>query len=106
MENVKELTKMNWKGTVLSADKPVLVDFWAPWCGPCRAMGPVIEKLAGEIGDKAVVGKLNVDEHPDLAGEYGVEGIPTLLVFRGGKPVNTFVGYTDAETLKQGLLSA
>ncbi len=83
--------KTNFSSEVLSSDKPVLVDFWASWCGPCRMMAPVVEEIA-ETHPEIKVGKVNVDEAPELASRYGVSSIPTLMVFKGGKPVQTTVG--------------
>lgn len=85
------ITKDNFESEVLHADKPVLVDFWAAWCGPCQMLLPVIEELAGEVTD-AKICKINVDEQPELAERYKVMTIPTLMVFKDGQPVNTSVG--------------
>lgn len=79
----------------------VLVDFWAPWCGPCRMQGPILEDLVKEIGDKAIISKLNVDENPQAAGQFGVTSIPTLIVFKDGEPAKQFIGVQDAATLKK-----
>jgi thioredoxin 1 len=103
MGTAKEFTTGNWKKEVLGSEKPVLVDFWAPWCGPCRMQGPIVEQLAVEVGESAVVGKLNTDENPEVAGHYGIMSIPTLMVFKGGKPVKQFVGVTNMKTLKSTL---
>ena len=106
MKRTKEFTVDNWEREVLKADKPVLVDFWAPWCGPCRTQGPLVEKVAEEVGDAAVVGKLNSDDHPEIAAQYGIRGIPTLMVFQKGRPKKTFVGVTAPEALKEALREA
>lgn len=99
-------TDANFEEKVIQADKPVLVDFWAPWCGPCQMMSPVIEDLAKEVGDAFVVGKLNVDENPEKAQEYGIMSIPTLKVFVGGKVVKELSGVQTAEALKTALEEA
>lgn len=100
----KEFTLENWEKEVLEAGKPVLVDFWAPWCGPCRMQGPLVEKLAEEVGEQAVVGKLNSDEHPQIAAHYGIRSIPTLVIFKEGKPVQGFVGVTTVPNMRAALL--
>jgi thioredoxin 1 len=87
-----EFTSSNFQNDVLDSDKPVLVDFWAEWCGPCRMIGPIVEELHTEYLGKAVIGKLNVDENPDIAMTYSVRSIPTLLVFKGGQVVDKIVG--------------
>jgi thioredoxin 1 len=86
------VTDAEWTNEVLESDKPVLVDFWAEWCGPCRMVGPIVDEIADENGDKIKVLKLNVDENPNTAREYGVMSIPTLLVFKGGQPDKRIVG--------------
>jgi thioredoxin 1 len=86
------VTDAEWTNEVLEADTPVLVDFWAEWCGPCRMVGPIVDEIADENGDKIKVLKLNVDENPNTAREYGVMSIPTLLVFKGGQPEKRIVG--------------
>ena len=104
MKKTKEFTAENWEKEVLKSDKPVLVDFWAPWCGPCRMQGPLVEKLAEEVGDGAVVGKLNSDEQSEIAAKYGIRSIPTLLVFKDGQPKKGFVGVTNVASMKAALL--
>ena len=94
-DNVKELTSNDFKTEVLESDSPVLVDFWAEWCGPCKVIAPVIEELALDYDGKVKFGKLNVDDHNQVASEYGVRSIPTLLVFKNGAVVNQIaVSYT------------
>ena len=91
-ENVKEITSVNFNAEVLKSDTPVLVDFWAEWCGPCRAIGPVVDEIANDYNGKVSVGKLNVDNENQLAMEYGVRSIPALLIFNNGTVVNQIVG--------------
>ena len=95
-----EFTDANFASDVLASDKPVLVDFWAPWCGPCKMVGPIIEKLATELGASVKIGKLNVDENPATAQEYGVMSIPTMLLFKGGKVVGTTMGFQPEPKLR------
>ena len=94
-----KLSSENFKEEVLNSEKPVLVDFYADWCGPCNAMAPVIEELAKELEGKAKVGKVNVDENSDIAVEYNVMSIPTLIIFKNGKEEKRLVGLRDKEEL-------
>lgn len=89
--SVIDLNKANFQSEVINSEKPVLVDFWAAWCGPCRMVGPIVDEIAEERDD-IVVGKVNVDEEPELANEYGIMSIPTLLVFKNGEVVKQLMG--------------
>ncbi|MBU7007893.1 thioredoxin [Phosphitispora fastidiosa] len=99
-DKVLVLTNNNFKGEVLEASEPVLVDYWAPWCSPCRMIGPIVDELAGEYQGKIKVGKVNVDENREIAIEYGVMSIPTLIVFKAGKAVDRVVGFKSKNDLK------
>lgn len=98
-----QLTDASFKKEVLEASRPVLVDLWAPWCGPCRMLGPIVEELAQEYAGRAVVGKLNTDENADTAAAYRVSAIPTLLFFKGGKLVEQLVGVQPKAAIKAKL---
>ena len=98
-----ELTDQNFKSEVLDSKDVVLVDFWAAWCGPCQLMGPVIEELADEYAGKAKIAKLDVDSHQAMAGQFGVRGIPTLLIFKGGEIVDQAVGAVPKNVLVEKL---
>ena len=102
---VTVVTKENFAQEVLQSDKPVLIDFWASWCGPCRMLAPTIEKLGEEFEGKAVVGKVDVDENQNLAGKFGVMSIPTVIVFKNGKEVARKVGVQPAPVYKDLLNS-
>ncbi len=103
---VMELSDTNFDSEVLKSDKPVLVDFWAPWCGPCRAIAPLVEQLAGEYAGNVKIGKLNIDDSPHAAMTYGVQSIPTLMVFKGGEVVERFVGVQPKNRLQAALDAA
>jgi thioredoxin 1 len=100
-EHIQTFTDGNFDSDVLKASTPVLVDFWAEWCGPCRALGPSIDALAGDYAGKVRVGKLNVDDNPSVTMKYMVRGIPTVMLFKGGELVDQLVGLVDKGTLKQ-----
>ena len=95
--SVMEFSQSNFEQEVLKAHTPVLVDFWAAWCGPCRVIAPIVEELSGQYAGKIKMGKLNVDDHPQVAAQYGIMNIPTLLLFHGGKEVDRIVGVVPKE---------
>ncbi len=98
-----EITDKDFQEKVLNSDKPVLVDFWAAWCGPCRMVGPIIDELSTEYEGKAVVAKMDVDQNQEFAAKFGVRNIPTVLLFKNGELVNRQVGVAQKETYKEAI---
>ena len=97
------ITKNNFEQEIIHSAKPTLVDFWAPWCGPCRMLSPIVDRLADKLGDRAKVGKVNVDEQPELAQQFQVMSIPTLMVFQNGKLTQTSVGVKNEQQILEML---
>jgi thioredoxin 1 len=106
MAKPRDVSDTTFDQEVIKATKPVLVDFWAPWCGPCRMVAPVVEELAQEYDGKVEFVKLNTDDNPNTAVKYGIRSIPTLLVFKGGEPVGQIIGFRPKSDLKQRLDAA
>ena len=102
-ENVQTFTDGNFDDSVLKSAPPVLVDFWAEWCGPCKRLGPTVDALASEYAGKVTVGKMNIDENPKVPETYQIRGIPTILIFKGGQVVESVVGLAQKEDLKKVL---
>ena len=96
-----EFSQANFQSEVLDSDKPVLVDFWAPWCGPCKMVAPIVDKLAGEMADSVKIGKVNVDDNQDLAGQFGITSIPALLLFKDGEVVDRVLGFQPEPKLRE-----
>lgn len=100
---IKHFNKISFETEVKNSEGLVLVDFWAPWCGPCRMLAPVLDELDKEVGEQALIGKVNIDDEPSLASEFGVMSIPTLIAFKDGKPFNKVVGLCKKDDLKKAL---
>ena len=99
----RSVTDQDFATEVLGASKPVLVDFWAEWCGPCRMIAPALEEISNEMGEKVTVAKLNIDDNPDAPSKYGVRGIPTMILFKNGQPAATKVGAAPKSALQSWL---
>ncbi len=105
-KDVSEFTDANFQAEVLGSSEPVLVDFWATWCGPCRAIAPVVEELAAQYKGKVKFGKLDIDAHQDVPQKYGIMSIPTLILFKDGKPVQQIVGAVPKSKLEAAIKSS
>jgi thioredoxin 1 len=105
-DNVINVDQNSFQKSVLESEKPVLVDFWATWCGPCRAVAPIVEELAKEYQDKVGFAKINVDENSKIAGQYGIMSIPTLIIFKNGKPDQQVIGFKSKKDLVKMLDNA
>jgi thioredoxin 1 len=102
-DNILEFNEDNFQTEVLESTIPVVVDFWAEWCGPCRAMAPVLEQLAGAVGESVKIGKVNVDNARNIAMNYGISAIPTMIIFKNGQPQKKFVGLTPLQELQNAV---
>ena len=102
-ENIQELDSANFENAVKDTSTPVVVDFWAPWCGPCKAIAPILEEIAEEMGDQVKICKVNVDNNSDIATQYEIRAIPTILLFKNGEVAETIVGLTSKDDLKAKL---
>lgn len=105
-QNIKNVSDASFAEDVLQSGQPVLVDYWAAWCGPCKAIAPILEEIAEQYGDRVTVAKLNVDENPETAAKFGIRGIPTLMLFKDGQPTETKVGALSKTQLQEFLDSS
>ncbi|MFH1454021.1 MAG: thioredoxin [Armatimonadota bacterium] len=105
MSNLREVADRNFTREVLKNDKPVLVDFWAPWCGPCRMIAPVLDQVAEKLSGKAEFYKLNVDENPETSANFAITAIPALIIFKDGKEAGRIVGFASSEEIEKRILS-
>ena len=103
IRNLKEIDDIDFEQHVLNSQVPVLVDFWAPWCGPCKAIGPIVESLATQYGGKMSFAKLNIDSNPITTGRYGIKAIPTIAFFKGGRPVEMITGLTSRGRIEKSI---
>jgi len=103
VSNALDVSDSTWESSVLKSDKPVLVDFWAPWCGPCRTMGPFVDKLAEEYGERLKVVKLNTQDNPEVPARYGITSIPTFMVIKGGEVAGQVIGAQKYDALKKAV---
>ncbi len=99
-ENIAQLTTANFEETIAKSATPILVDFWAPWCGPCKAIAPILEELSKDLAGKLTIAKVNVDEAGEIAAKFGIRAIPTMILFKGGQVADTYVGLVDKATLR------
>ena len=104
-ENISDLDNSTFDAAIQNTTTPVLVDFWAPWCGPCKAIAPVLDELAAELGDKVKICKVNVDDSSEVAGKFNIRAIPAMLIFKGGKKVDEIIGLSDKNAIKTKLES-
>jgi thioredoxin 1 len=102
-EEILEISDSSFDAEVMQSEKPVMVDFWAPWCGPCKAIGPIVEELAGQFGDKVKFAKCNVDDNPVSPGKFGIKAIPTLIFFKQGKVVDQITGMVAKSKLEKSI---
>lgn len=105
-QSIKNVSDTSFSEDVLKSDKPVLVDYWAAWCGPCKAIAPILDEIAEQYGDRVTIAKLNVDENPETAAKFGIRGIPTLMLFKDGQPTETKVGALSKTQLQEFLDSS